>query len=182
MMPSEGKLADEHVEVLGKRDSGHEVDKFIQVHWSGEIERDEKSAILQANTIVSADGMTKCTLCFKRFTTTEFASLHITEKHADRLEEVNVWLVFSRKSKQLATWPSAPRIAFASFSNSLSSYRAHVSYVRFDRNAPFYSSSLCSVSWRLSHSVCRVTHCGALEMLCRMIKSAECNVGESNAA
>lgn len=90
MLPAEGKLADEHVEVsnnkqppmscylsvargqvLGKRDMDAEVDKFVS-----------------ANTIVVHDGMTKCCLCFKRFTSQEYAVLHMKEKHADRLEEV----------------------------------------------------------------------------------------------
>ncbi len=71
MLPVEGRLAGEHVEVLGKKNIDQEVTKFCQ-----------------ANIIALHDGMSKCCLCSKRFESDEFALAHMNEKHVDKIEEV----------------------------------------------------------------------------------------------
>uniref|UniRef100_A0A914UH46 SERRATE/Ars2 C-terminal domain-containing protein n=1 Tax=Plectus sambesii TaxID=2011161 RepID=A0A914UH46_9BILA len=60
LFPHQARLAGEHVELLGKRSADSEVEKFIRT-----------------NVISVGDGMSKCCLCYKRFTTFEFASLHM---------------------------------------------------------------------------------------------------------
>lgn len=72
MLPQERRLAKEHVEVLGKRSPEVEVEKFVQ-----------------ANIISVVDGMSKCCLCYKRFTNIDYATMHMHEKHSDKIEEVN---------------------------------------------------------------------------------------------
>lgn len=42
------------------------------------------------NTIVLAEGMCKCCMCNKRFTSEEFGMMHIQERHNDKLEEVRL--------------------------------------------------------------------------------------------
>lgn len=75
LVPNEKRLASEHVELLGKREPETECDRFID-----------------ANVIIVGDGMSRCTICHKRFTTHEYAAMHMRERHKDKLEEVK-WVV-----------------------------------------------------------------------------------------
>jgi hypothetical protein len=75
LVPQERRLAPEHVELLGKRDVEAEVSRFVS-----------------ANVISVLDGMSRCTICHKRFTTQDYAKMHLRERHGDKLEEVK-WVV-----------------------------------------------------------------------------------------
>jgi len=93
MLPVEGRLAGEHVEVLGKKNIEQEVTKFCQ-----------------ANIIALHDGMSKCCLCYKRFESDEFALSHMNEKHIDKIEEVK-WVVLTFNNYLLdASRPSNPLV------------------------------------------------------------------------
>lgn len=70
-MPNEARLADEHVELLGKKTLGEETKKYIE-----------------DNIVSISEGLAKCCVCYKRFTSRQFAQSHFKEKHNDKLDEV----------------------------------------------------------------------------------------------
>lgn len=76
MMPQDAKLSDEYVELLGKRDRQEEIDKYVRANIVAAEER----------------GMAQCCMCLKRFTSEEFARVHILERHRDKFEDIK-WIV-----------------------------------------------------------------------------------------
>uniref|UniRef100_A0A915KKH9 C2H2-type domain-containing protein n=1 Tax=Romanomermis culicivorax TaxID=13658 RepID=A0A915KKH9_ROMCU len=70
LLPSETRLADEHAELLGKRKLDYEEQKFID-----------------SNIIGAKDGLSKCCLCYKRFTSLAFAQDHLKQNHFDTINE-----------------------------------------------------------------------------------------------
>lgn len=70
LFPQTKRLADEHVELLGKRTIVDEEENFIATH-----------------VISVVNGMSSCSLCFKRFASFDFAAEHMRDKHVDKVEE-----------------------------------------------------------------------------------------------
>lgn len=70
LLPNETRLADEHAELLGKKELDDEAQKF-----------------LDNNIIGVKDGLSKCCVCYKRFTSLAFAQDHFKQNHRDVIEE-----------------------------------------------------------------------------------------------
>lgn len=71
MFPAQQKIADAQMELFGSRDAEPEIEKYV------------KSCIIPAR-----DGLAKCSVCYKRFTSFEFAEMHVRERHKEEVEKV----------------------------------------------------------------------------------------------